>query len=78
MQLDPKAKARSKEAKEGKADESATIADQPCISRESALNHTRAKAKARAKDSTDNATIAEKLGIQAAGVPGEKEMKREP
>ncbi len=55
-------KASAMEAKEEKAQENATSADQPGISRESALNHTRAKAKA--KVSKESATVAEKLVAQ--------------
>ncbi len=76
MPLDSKAKARAKEAKEEKAKESATSADHSGKFRESALNYTRAKAKA--EDSIDNATSAEKLDIQPAGAPRPKEMKKEP
>ncbi len=47
--------------------------DQPGISRESALDHTRAKA--RAEDSTENATTAEKLDIQPVNAPRAKEMR---
>ncbi len=46
----------AKEANEEKVKENATTADQPDISRESALNH----AKAKAKDSKEDATTSEK------------------
>ncbi len=48
----------------------------PGISRESALNHTRAKA--RAKDVKGNATIAEQADIQPANAPRASEMEKEP
>ncbi len=68
-------KARAHEAKEEKAKENATTADQPDISRESSPIPTRAGAKA--KDSKKNATTAEKLDIQSANAPNKKEMQRE-
>ncbi len=74
--MDPNAKARAKKAKEDQAEDNVIIADQLGISRESALNPTRAKT--RAKVSKDNAATAEKLDIQPANVPRAKEMKREP
>ncbi len=50
--------------------------DQPGISRESAPNRTRARARAR--DSKENAITTEKLDIQPANAPRTKEMQREP
>ncbi len=75
MELDSKANARAKEAKGERAKESAKIADQAGISRESALDHTRAKAKTKA--CKENATTAEKLDIEPASAPRAEEMKQE-
>ncbi len=61
MRYGSRAKAK---AKEEKAKENAITADQPGISRESALRFT--KAKATAKDSKEHATTAENLAIQPA------------
>ncbi len=71
MRWGSKAKAK---AKEEKTKENATAADQTGISRESALNPTRT----RARDSEENATTAEKLDIQPANAQRTKEMQREP
>ncbi len=73
MKLDSKAGA--KEAKEERAKESATIADQPGIFREGAPNRTREMAKAR--DFKNNATSVEKLDIQPANAPRAKEMRKD-
>ncbi len=74
--MDSKAKARAQEAKEENVKKNATTTDQPGIFRETALNHTRAKA--RANDSKENATTAEKSDIQPASAPRAKEMRKEP
>ncbi len=70
--MDSKARARAKEAKEEKAKENVIPADQRGISRESAPTDTRAMAKAKAEDSRENATTAEKLDIQPASAPKSK------
>ncbi len=76
VHLGSKAKARAQEAKEERAKKIATNVDQPGVSRESALTHTRVKAKA--KDSKENDTTAEKLDIQPANAPRAKETRKEP
>ncbi len=52
------------------------MADQCCISRESSLNPS--KAKARARDSKDNNITAEKSDIQPANAPGTQEDAKKP
>ncbi len=72
--MDSKAKARAKEANEEMAKESATSVHQPAVSRESAPN--RARAKAKTTDSKENVTTAERLDIQPANAPRAKEMRK--
>ncbi len=66
-------KAKATEAKEEMVKENVTTADQPGISRVSTLDH--ARANARAKDFSENATTAEKLDLPPVSAPTAKEMK---
>ncbi len=72
-QADSTAKARAKEAK---AKDNVTTAEQPGTSQENA--RTQAKARAKAKYFKENATSAEKWANRPASAPRTREAQKEP